>query len=284
MLDRRLTFLLAGTMLLLLLVGVLLLALLTITQAVSLRLEPTYWELVESSEKIYHPLEDGWQRIELGTFSIHTPDSYRLVKATQPFDSFVGQLTDQVDTLFFDFGWYSNSLSGPYEVEMLVAQDTVAGKKIRLLQPKVAGTGFFGAYFSQVDEQNRFVITSHDMLDHALFLKMIGSIRFEGANDSIEETTLSPTYRFLSNIFSTHCSSCHQMDNRNLVGPGLGEMSRSDYHAWFLDKWPNWQPKDSSMFFYGPEFHQEYVKRFGKEAILETWEEIQEHQILRVVY
>lgn len=52
----------------------------------------------------------GWHKIDLGHFKIETPKDYRFYKL-MGVDSFVGGITNGTDSIMFDFGMYSNTLT-----------------------------------------------------------------------------------------------------------------------------------------------------------------------------
>jgi hypothetical protein len=72
--------------------------------------ELPYDELIVDQD-FYAPSEyENWHTINLRSFRIETPTSYRFFKG-RGIDSYVGGITNQIDTLFFDYGWYSDDLS-----------------------------------------------------------------------------------------------------------------------------------------------------------------------------
>ena len=53
-------------------------------------------------------------RLDLGSFSLEAPKSWKYVEE-RGVDSYVGRIAiDEVDTLNFDLGWYSNKLNAAH--------------------------------------------------------------------------------------------------------------------------------------------------------------------------
>ena len=73
--------------------------------------ERRFFELTEEQRQdICTELDNNWHRIEFRKFSLNTPNTFKFYEQ-QGFDSYIGLITDGTDTLEFDFGWYSNSLT-----------------------------------------------------------------------------------------------------------------------------------------------------------------------------
>ncbi|MEQ8472216.1 MAG: hypothetical protein RIC35_13575 [Marinoscillum sp.] len=70
-------------------------------------IEPDFFEL---GERRYEKVDDNSHIIDLGRFSLQTPNKFKYVEQ-EGIDSFVGLITDGTDSLEFDFGWYSNDLT-----------------------------------------------------------------------------------------------------------------------------------------------------------------------------
>ena len=73
--------------------------------------EPRFFELTEEHRQdIYIKLDNNWHRIDLRKFTINTPTDFKFYQQ-QGIDSYVGLITDETDSIEFDFGWYSNDLT-----------------------------------------------------------------------------------------------------------------------------------------------------------------------------
>ena len=58
-------------------------------------------------------MKSNKQTLDFGSFTIETPNGWTKIKA-QGQDSYVGRISiDAMDTLDFDLGWYSNSMTEP---------------------------------------------------------------------------------------------------------------------------------------------------------------------------
>lgn len=121
------------------------------------------------------------QMLDFGAFTLETPLGWKKIKE-QGRDSYIGSIAiDDTDTLHFDMGWYSNTLSEP-DISLLnqsvtdSAQvldtsktlategnkvvvvnkknnaywDTLAGRKAKIVLPRQAGIGITGIYIDSL--------------------------------------------------------------------------------------------------------------------------------------
>lgn len=131
------------------------------------------------------------QRLDLGLFSLETPNTWKLVKEKIVYDSYVGRIAvDDTDTLYFDLGWYSNDLTEYLKmnvgdsIEFYLKDNTdnkiikgdsaminslvksrfsweiVDNRKAKIVFPKISGTGTTGLYIDSLweagDENDKF--------------------------------------------------------------------------------------------------------------------------------
>jgi hypothetical protein len=123
------------------------------------------------------------QTLDFGSFSIVTPNGWTKIKA-QGADSYVGRIAiDNTDTIDFDLGWYSNTLTEPepkiIEGSMLrnmdlldtsqiiivdsrkgidpdkfkknnISWDTIDGRKAKIVFPRQSGIGTTGIYIDSL--------------------------------------------------------------------------------------------------------------------------------------
>jgi len=102
------------------------------------------------------------QILDFGSFKIETPGSWTKVKV-KGIDSYVGQIAiDTKDTLYFDLGWYSNTLSEPLIVDSRtgidpdkyrknqVLSDTIDGRRAKIIFPIQSGYGTTGIYIDSL--------------------------------------------------------------------------------------------------------------------------------------
>lgn len=121
--------------------------------------------------------------MDFGAFTIETPQSWRQIKE-KGIDSYVGRIAiDDKDTLDFDLGWYSNTLT-EYEPQIVersllqhmqqpdtteliivdsrkgidpdkykknnVSWDTIDGRKAKIVYPRRSGIGTTGIYIDSL--------------------------------------------------------------------------------------------------------------------------------------
>lgn len=158
------------------------------------------------------------QTLDFGSFSIETPNSWTKIKANGT-DSYVGRIAiDKTDTLDFDLGWYSNTLTEfePQIVERSVLKsnpnidtaeliivesrkgvdpdkykknniswDTIDGRKSKIVYPRISGAGTTGIYIDSLWKQgsdiDRFNLYAQNLkpANEKLFLQALKTLKFK---------------------------------------------------------------------------------------------------------
>jgi len=121
------------------------------------------------------------RRLDFGSFSIETPNSWKPIRERIPYDSYVGSIAvDETDTIYFDLGCCSYDLTEYVKMNMgdsnlfflkenrnnrlirgdsimidsLVKskcrRDNIDYRKAKLVYPKISGTGITGVYIDSV--------------------------------------------------------------------------------------------------------------------------------------
>ncbi|AEW00167.1 hypothetical protein A4D02_28460 [Niastella koreensis] len=161
------------------------------------------------------------QTLDFGSFSIITPNGWAKVKA-QGTDSYVGRIAiDKADTIDFDLGWYSNTLTEPepqiIERSMLknmdvrdtiqfvivdsrkgidpdnfkknnVSWDTIDGRKAKIIFPRQSGVGTTGIYIDSLWQAgsgiDRFNLYGDNLkpANEKLFLEALKTLKFHKTN------------------------------------------------------------------------------------------------------
>ncbi len=157
------------------------------------------------------------QVLDFGLFSIEAPVSWSKVKS-KGVDSYVGGIAiDDTDTLEFDLGWYSNSLTEYYlpiiERDMLkrmgdvdttefiivesrrnvdpdkykktnVIWDTIDGRRAKIVLPRQSGIGMTGVYIDSLwqsgDAINKFNLYGDDLKpeNESLVIQAFKTLKF----------------------------------------------------------------------------------------------------------
>jgi len=116
-------------------------------------------------------------------FSMETPQHWTYIEQ-RGIDSFVGSIAiGKGDTLHFDYGNYSNSLTDK-EKDHDYIYDTISNLKAKICVPKIIGKGTTGVYFEMVSEKysgTRLTITGYKLKpeNHKAFLGAIKTIKFK---------------------------------------------------------------------------------------------------------
>lgn len=126
------------------------------------------------------------QYLDFGSFQIKTPKKWKILKF-QGIDSYVGGLTNGIDTLEFDYGRYSNELKDDCE-KQLYAYDTINGKAGYITKPKIKSEGLWGVYFGNIDKE-RFNLCARNVKDENSILLIFQHIKFK-TNDTTKNSTM----------------------------------------------------------------------------------------------
>lgn len=119
----------------------------------------------------------NWHRIDAGPFFIEAPRSYQLYRL-MGFDSSLGGITNQTDTIQFEFGWYSNSLIGYSKENYIINQEMINGYSYRIVQKK-GGEGYTAAYTEKPRSSNELWIGCVDCQNQSEVIRMFKTIRLK---------------------------------------------------------------------------------------------------------
>lgn len=120
--------------------------------------------------------EELSKTLDFQQFTIEVPanwESYSL----QGFDSKVGGIKNNKDTLKYDYGWYSYDFKKETTGTHFRFSTTIDGKPALIVRPIQKGKGVIGV-FIQVDSQNKFSLSGQNIKDEDTVLKIFESIKF----------------------------------------------------------------------------------------------------------
>jgi len=125
------------------------------------------------------PLDDGWLKLEAGTFSLYAPPGWEFHKK-QGVDSYVGEFSGDGIVLKFDYGRYSSDLRDAIEPKYEITLERVGGHKAKIVYPRLSGHGITGIYFSRVLGSDKLCLWGQDLTEsqRELALKIFRTIRF----------------------------------------------------------------------------------------------------------
>ncbi|MFT6867018.1 MAG: hypothetical protein ACJA08_001856 [Cyclobacteriaceae bacterium] len=129
-------------------------------------IEPDFFEL---GERRYKKVDDNSHIIELGRFSLLTPNKFKYVEQ-EGIDSFVGLITDGTDSIEFDFGWYSNDLTSE---DWRLTTEQVNGRKAVIGYSNSFG---MAVHFPNLGDDNSLTVYSGTMLKETA-LEISGTIK-----------------------------------------------------------------------------------------------------------
>jgi hypothetical protein len=117
-----------------------------------------------------------WHTINTGKFTIQTPNEFKFFRL-QGIDSYVAGLTNQQDTLYFDYGLYSNSLEDLSAPDFEVINKSIHNKNFRIVIGR--GVDYIAAFTDELPNDNRLMIECPDCSELDEKRKMIETIKFE---------------------------------------------------------------------------------------------------------
>ena len=121
------------------------------------------------------------EKFNFRAFAIELPTDWRKIEFNG-IDSYVGGITNGIDSLTFDYGWYSYSLTEENKKSQLFATDTINGKIAYLTKPKITGNGTIGIYIEKAFKENRFNLIGKDIENEELILDIFKSIKFKDSD------------------------------------------------------------------------------------------------------
>jgi hypothetical protein len=166
---------------------------------------------------------NNWQTLDFGSFKMKAPHGWKIFKE-KGIDSYVGGLTNGVDSLWFDFGWYSPDIGDEDPKKHKFGQDTINGLIARLVIPVTPGDGYIGM-FIPVNREDKFSIMGQNVQNTDTILKMFKTIVFKESDTSINSRLKIDKFKSYPNgtgktLFQQNCASCHSL-TKEIVGPSV---------------------------------------------------------------
>lgn len=165
-----------------------------------------------------------YHTLDFGVFQLTTPGDWESFKENG-IDSYVGGLTNGADTLWFDYGWYSQEIGDYPDTNSLYALATINGLEAMLSVSKNGQAASVAMSIPAVTKKNRFFISGHRLSNPDAIITMFKTIRFKGS-DTTKNTELVFTKfnvyggRSGAYIVKHYCVSCHHR-MRDATGPAL---------------------------------------------------------------
>lgn len=175
-----------------------------------------------------------YHKLDLGVFQLITPGDWESFKENG-IDSYVGGLTNGQDTLWFDYGWYSQQIGDYPDSNSLYAQATVNGLEAMFQISKNKQAASVAMSIPAVTKKDRFFISGERLFNPEAVIAMLKTITFK-VSDTTKNSNLVFTAfdryggRSGAYILNNYCTSCHHR-LRDAVGPALNQeliVQRSD--------------------------------------------------------
>jgi len=136
-----------------------------------------YNELLTDSVYYSESKIPNWHKIDAGPFFIQTPKDYKFFRY-RGIDSYIGGITNQIDTISFDYGWYSNSLDECLAPQFKIAYEFIDGKKFKIVKES-SGKGYTAAYTESLKKENRLWIGCYNCNDLNEKISIFRTIEFK---------------------------------------------------------------------------------------------------------
>ena len=181
------------------------------------------------------PKEEAWQTLDFGAFKLKAPPDWKIMKS-QGIDSYAGGLTNNKDSLTFDYGEYDVDMNDEESPSRRIAEDTVNGVPATFMIPTVDGKGIVSMHLRPLQDKNQFTIWGFHVQEQELILKIYKSIVFKHSDTAINPPLIADkfivsTYTTGKTLFQMNCASCHAR-LKELTGPPLATVFEKRDQQW----------------------------------------------------
>ncbi|KOY87049.1 hypothetical protein AD998_13660 [bacterium 336/3] len=179
--------------------------------------------------------EPEWHTLNFGAFKIKAPQGWKIIPQ-KSFDSYFGSLSDNKNTIWFDYGMYSVDFVGREDNYYRHAKDTVNGLLASITIPDTAGKGLISMHIAKIKENTKFTIWTESKQTE-MILKMYKSIIFKNI-DTLKNPPLSlKKFTFsirggAKTLFEQNCAMCHKLNGSYMTGPPLTKAMRNKTSEW----------------------------------------------------
>jgi hypothetical protein len=180
------------------------------------------------------PKEEAWQTLDFGAFQLKAPPDWKIMKF-QGIDSYGGGLTNNKDSLTFDYGGYETSL-GEDSFKYRIAEDTVNGAAATIIIPAADSAGMVAMHLHAPHDKNQFTIWGNPVQDQELILKIYKSIVFKHSDTTINPPLTADrfsisVYTSGKRLYQMNCAACHAR-MKELTGPPLATVFENRDLQW----------------------------------------------------
>lgn len=175
-----------------------------------------------------------WQTLDYGVFQLKTPSGWKKFKL-EGIDSYVGGLTNETDSLWFDYGWYSADVGDEDPLKHKSGVDTINGLPANIVVPITPGDGYIGMYI-RVNRKDKFSIGGYGIKETDTILKIFNSVVFKESDTSKNRILNTTNFKQQpggsgKTLYQTNCASCHAV-NKTITGPALIERVQIRDNDW----------------------------------------------------
>lgn len=162
--------------------------------------------------------------LDFGVFRLTAPGGWERFKENG-IDSYVGGLTNGKDSLWFDYGEYSQEIGDYPDTNSLYARATVNGLEAIFRMSKNRKDASVAMSIPRVTKKNRFFIGGDHLAHPDAIIKIFKTIRFKGSDPTQNSDLVFTAFdnyggRSGAYILNHYCMSCHHR-MRDATGPAL---------------------------------------------------------------
>jgi hypothetical protein len=183
------------------------------------------------------------QVLDFGAFRLTTPTNWHIVKM-RGIDSYVGGLTNGLDSCWFDYGRYDVEFPNDSSYWLRLSEDTVNGFPAVFSICDSLQLGVVIMKIPSLADGNRFTISASRVKDLPTVLEIYKSAIFRGSDSSTNPPLKELKYFDSTNadgktIFVSDCQACHLIMKHD-DGPRIQDLIASRNPVWlyrfFTDK------------------------------------------------
>lgn len=206
------------------------------------------------------PKAETMQVLDFGAFKLTTPMDWHIIKK-QGIDSYVGGLTNGLDTCWFDYGRYGVEFPHDSGYWYRLSEDTVNGFPAVFSVPDSLQPGHVIMKIPRLASGNQFTIWASKVIDIPTVLRIYKSSMFRGSDSSINPPLKETRYFDRTNadgksLFVTNCQACHSMKGQ-IEGPRIQDLIVSRNADWLYRFFTDKELRAHDR------FHQEMKKTFN---------------------
>lgn len=179
-----------------------------------------------------------YQILDFGSFKMIAKKGWNIFRE-KGIDSYVGGLTNGKDSLWFDYGWYSQQIGNYPDSNSLYVLAIINGLEAMFQRSKTIPGGNVAMSISKIGINYKFYIGGENLSHPDEIITMLRTITFEESDTTKNTNLVFAPYstQFINsgaNIFQSYCANCHN-PIREATGPPLNsELLAQRTEEWLM--------------------------------------------------